>query len=126
MIGAAGIESRPAERADISASKILRNRQRVMTVAAENGWGIAFVLAPDHRLMAGDRRVAVDARVKAVAALESDGDNVAVGAVVRALSAFIDADAMHSFPRSIGVWAIIFGMSLTHSLHSTSKRVIAW
>jgi len=46
--------------------------------------------------MAGDLFVAMDARVKRIAALESDRDDVAVGMVVRALSSLVDANTKAS------------------------------
>jgi hypothetical protein len=49
--------------------------------------------------MAGDLLMALDTRVKCVAALKPDGDNVAIGAVVRALIAFIGTNAPHRYPR---------------------------
>ena len=46
--------------------------------------------------MIGDLLVAMDAGVKFVAAFEPDRDDVAVGVVVRALGAFVDANAKAS------------------------------
>src|SRR6266403_1205845 len=95
VFGAAGIKGRAAPRTRISGGEILGNRQGAATVPAKNGGGFAVVSAPEQGLMAGYLFVAMDARVKFVAALESDRDDVAGGMVVRALSPLIDADTVH-------------------------------
>ena len=95
VFGAAGIKSGAALRTGIIAGQILGNRQGAMTLPAENGSSFAFVSAPTDRLMAGDRFVAVDARIKFVAALEPNGDDVAIGVVMLALCLLVDAQTTH-------------------------------
>ena len=71
------VKSCRAQWAGITAAKILCDRQRVVAIAAEYGVGLALVLVPDHRRVAGHFLVALDTGVKRVAALESDSDEVA-------------------------------------------------
>jgi len=97
VFGAAGIKGRAAPRTRISGGEILGNRQGAATVPAKNGGGFAVVSAPEQGLVAGDLLVAMDTRVKFVAALESDGDDVEVGVVMRALSPLIDAKTKHRY-----------------------------
>jgi len=96
VIDAAWIKRRCAQRTGISAVQILGNRQRVVAVAAEYGVGLALVLVPDHRHVVGHLLVALETGVKRIATLESDSNNVALRVVVRALTALIDAGAVHN------------------------------
>jgi hypothetical protein len=85
-------------------------------IATKNCLDFALVLAPDHRHVASDLAVAVYARVKCVAALKSDGDDVALGPVVCALVAFIDADAVHSYAPFHQLLAVIRQSGTFYSL----------
>ena len=98
MVSARRIKTCAAFWALVFAPKILSNREHPMTSAAENSRHISLALTPNHRSVARKLVVAVDAGVEFVAALESDSDDIAVRAVVVALSPFRDADAMNARP----------------------------
>jgi hypothetical protein len=97
MFGAAGVKSRRAFRAGISAAKILCNRRRLVTGAAENRTRFMFVPAPNLGLMACDFLVTVDTGKKRIAAFEPDGDNITFRSVVRALITIGNADPAHNY-----------------------------
>ena len=94
MVGAAGIESGLALGARAAAGEVFRNAQRVVAMAAEDGFGATLGLAPNNGGMANRFVVALDAGVKSIAALEFDGNNVALRVVMDALGACIHADAV--------------------------------
>ena len=91
VIGAARVESRLAQRADVSAAEILGDRQRAATIAAEDRVGLAFPLRPHNRRVASQVLMAQNARVKPIATLKPNSDQIAIRVVVCALSAFINA-----------------------------------
>jgi len=95
VIGAAWVKSRLAPGAEVSAAEILSDRQGAVTTAAEDGVGVAFVLAPRNRRVASQVLMAQNARVKLIATLKSNSDQIAIRVVVCALSALINARTEH-------------------------------
>ena len=95
MVRAAWVKSRPASRTGISAAKIFGDRQSLLTLAAEYRVSLAFVFAPNHRCVASQLFMAMDAGIKSIAALEFHSHNIAMRVVVRTLSPLIDAGAAH-------------------------------
>ncbi len=94
MVGAARVESCSTLGACVAAGQVLRDAQRVAAIAAENGCGAALGFAPNNRGVVSGFIVALDAGVKAIAALESNGDKVKLGVVMGALGALVHADAI--------------------------------
>ena len=93
MVGATGVESRLAMGAGIVAAQVAGDAEGAMAIAAVDGFGVKLGFRPDLRGMVGGLLVALDAGVESIAALVPDGDNVALGMVVGALSAGVDARA---------------------------------
>jgi len=91
VIGAARVESRLAQRADVSAAEILGDRQRAPTIAAEDRVGLAFLLRPHNRRVASQVLMAQNACTKPIATLKPDSDEIAIRVVMCALSTFINA-----------------------------------
>jgi hypothetical protein len=84
------IKSCAASRTAILAAKIFGNRQGLAAVPAEDRVYLALVFTPNHWRMASQFLVAMNARVKCIATLESHRDDVALGMVVRTLGAVLD------------------------------------
>lgn len=94
VIGAAGVKGRLARGAGIITGQVLRNAQRTVAVAAQDGSGVTLLPTPHGGRMVGKFVMTADASVKRIAALVFDGDNIALGMVVSALRAGVDLDAV--------------------------------
>ncbi len=94
MLGAAGVESGPAHRAGVVAGQVIGDAERAVAVTAENGFGLPLAQAPNNGRMTRRFIVALDAGIKSVAALEFDGDEVALGVVVSTLGTLVHANAV--------------------------------
>jgi len=94
VLHAPRVKGRAASRTTVSATEVLCNRKCLLTVAAENGVGLAFILAPDYCLMTGQFFMTLDAGIKSVAAFESHSHNIEFRVVVLTLTSLIDADAV--------------------------------
>jgi hypothetical protein len=70
-----------------------------VTRAAQNCSGVALFPGPDFGLVPGDLGVTLETGVIPAATLEPDRDNVAIGLVMRALSPFVNINALCCDPR---------------------------
>ena len=95
VIGAAGIESGLAVRTDVVATKVAGNAESVVAVAAVDGFGMKLGLGPDLGGVTHGFLVALDAGVELTATLVLDGNEVALGVVVGALSARVYGSAKY-------------------------------
>ena len=95
MIGATRVERRLADRADIVAGEVTGNADGAMAVTAIDGLLIEGDCGPNDGSMTHRFMVTLNASVKFIAALELDGNDVALGVVVRALGARIYAGAVN-------------------------------
>ena len=93
MVGATGVESRLAVGAGIVATQVASDAEGAVAIAAVDGFGVKLGFRPNLRGMVGGLFVALNAGVERVAALELDSNDVALGMVVGALSAGVDARA---------------------------------
>ena len=89
MIGATRVERRLADRADIVAGEVTGNADGAMAVTAIDGLLIEGGCGPNDGSMTRRFMVTLNASVKFIAALKLDGNNIALGVVVRALGARI-------------------------------------
>ena len=92
MLRAPRVKGRAASRTTVTAAEILCNRKCLLAVAAENGVGLALILAPDQWHMTGQLFVAFYAGIKCVAAFESHSHNIEFRVVVLTLSSLINSD----------------------------------
>ena len=95
VIGAARVKSSSAPRATVAAAKILGDRQGAVAIAAEDSVSFAFVLGPDNGLVASQILVAQNARIKPIATLKPNSDQIPIRVIVCALSAFINIRTEH-------------------------------
>ena len=93
VVGATGVESRLTVGAGIVAAQVAGDAEGAVAIAAVDGFGVKLGFRPNLRGMVGGLLVALDAGVKSIAALVPDGDNVALGMVVGALGAGVNARA---------------------------------
>jgi len=94
MIGAAGVEGGLANRAGVAAAQVAGDAEGAFAVATVNGFGVEFRPGPHNWQVVSGFFVAVNAGVECVAALESDGNDVALGVIVSALGAGVHAGAV--------------------------------
>ena len=95
MVGATRVERRPAGRAGIVASEVTGDADDAMAVTAIDGLLIEGGCGPNDGSMTSRFMVTLDTSVKFIAALELDGNNVALGVVVHTLGARIYAGAVN-------------------------------
>ena len=95
MVGATRVERRPAGRAGIVAGEVTGDANGAMAVTAIDGLLIEGGCGPNDGSMTRRFMVTLDASVKFIAALELDGNDVALGVVVRTLGARIYAGAVN-------------------------------
>lgn len=93
VLRAPRVKGRAASRTPVSAAEILCNRKCLLTVAAEDGVGLALILSPGHWRMIGQLFMTLYAGIKCVAALESHSHDIEFRVVVLTLSSLIDGDA---------------------------------
>ena len=95
MIGATRIERRSAGRAGIIAGEVTGDADDAMAVTAIDGLFNEGGCGPNDGSMTRRFMVTLNASVKFIAALELDGNDIALGVVVRALGTRIYAGTMN-------------------------------